>query len=233
MRNKVIEFDTIDAFPLAEQYFIRTSGIDFVSEKHKRMWNRAVQVYEEVQKKIKLRALLSVFSPDELDGKNLSINNVIFTCNAFEQLSKNNIRRVYAYILTAGAWMTESSEIVDQLYADIWGTSFVDAGRDLLKNQIKMIEKEQSEDTVLSESFGPGFYGMDLSQVGRFFQILNSDLIDVILHNSGTMLPQKSIAGFYLALTDENEIPDKDCENCVGNPTGCRFCRAGRLCKNN
>lgn len=227
MHNQIVEFNIKGTYPLAEKYFIQTSGIRTDSEKHRRMWKRAREIFEEIQDQIKLQAIISDYVPDDISGKNLTISGTVFSCNAFEQLSKKDIELVYIYFLTAGQWFTNSEQVIDQLYSDIWGTSFVDAGRDKLRILLSDAEKNSSSDSFLSESFGPGFYGMDLSQIGSFFKVLDAARLGIVLHKSGMMLPQKTIAGFYFYMKKGSTLPDRDCENCIGNQTGCRFCRAG------
>ncbi|MDD2215768.1 MAG: hypothetical protein PHE41_04265, partial [Eubacteriales bacterium] len=113
MKNHVINIQIEEALPLAKLYFLKTSGIGLETDKHKRMWNRAEQVYEDVSKNLQLQAVLSVYSPD-LTGKDMKINGRIFSCNGFEQLEHNCLFRVYAYILTAGDFKVNSDQIVDQ-----------------------------------------------------------------------------------------------------------------------
>ncbi|MDD2477082.1 MAG: hypothetical protein PHI32_14395 [Dysgonamonadaceae bacterium] len=230
MKNHVIKIQTKDALPLAKLYFLKTCGIGLETDKHNRMWDRAKQVYEDVSKNLQLQAVLSVFTPSLIE-KEMNINGRIFSCNGFEQLRHNCLLRVYAYILTAGDCKVNSDQIVDQLFGDIWGTSFIDAGRVLLREQIESLEKRISGESVLSESFGPGYYGMDVTQVKDLFHVVDPGLIHVTLHKSGLMLPLKSCGGFFLSVKEECNLPPRDCESCIGNPAGCHFCQREPITK--
>jgi hypothetical protein len=97
---------------------------------------------------------------DALSGKHRRAFRVTFECNAFQRLDPSHICGVYAYIMTAGTFeLDDAAPILDQLYADIWGTAYVDAGLDVLRRYVEEDLKERSEERELFvlDSLAPDF----------------------------------------------------------------------------
>lgn len=140
-----------------------------------------------------------------------------FTCNAFEMIDPSTVKGVYLYALSVGDFGYPEEPIMDQLYADIWGSSFTDAARILIKKQIE-------EESKLSDSFGPGFYGMDVSEMSKLASILSFDKLEMELKNSRILLPLKSCAGLYFAVTDDYRKMNSECESCRGSHKSCVLC---------
>jgi len=219
MINQVIRIETEEAAPLARQYFIKICGFHREGEKYAKMLSDGLSVREKISEKININAVVSAFGGEVISGDCAEAGGVTFVCNAFSRIKKNNIRRVYAYLLTAGIYkLEENAPIMDQLYADIWGTSFVDAGLEVLK---KRLAGESAY-----EAFGPGFYGMDVDQIKKFFELLDGKKIGMEVRESCLMLPLKSCAGFLIVVRDKSDLPDSDCFNCKAGRKGCEFCHS-------
>lgn len=195
-------------------------------EKHQRMWKDAMAVFEGIKPGIRLIGLLRWGVPDGLEGESLTIQEHTLTSSAFYQLSNAHVERYYAYLLhlqdnpASSKW----DRLSDRLFADIWETAFVDAGRDLVRTKFVYMESETGEGNTLSDSFGPGYYGMDPSQVETLYHLLAAEQIGVTLLSSGMMVPHKSCTGLYLAVEDPTELPRSGCSTCHGNSAGCAFC---------
>ena len=134
-------------------------------------------------------------------------------------------------MLTAGECFFSSEEnIMDFLYADIWGTNYVDAGIELLKEKLQEDLKtrfsvEEGKENYLSDEFGPGYFGMPVIETKKFNEILDGSQIGVKVKESGLIIPQKSCSGLYLVLNDRNIKFEKDCLKCKGTVSGCQFCK--------
>lgn len=224
MTNAVLHtYSAADALPIAWQYYLKTCGLEGTQDapRHARMRARSLAVLEEVLPKVSIRALSARFSGDCICGETLLLDGIPFECRAFGRLERGRVRAVYPYLLTAGDVFLETENVSDQLFADIWGTSFTDAGVELLAGELAL----ENEGYVLSSSFGPGFFGMEIGMMERFFSLFDAAQIGVTLRSNSLLLPLKSCAGFFISLSDEWMLPTKDCESCIGNPGGCRFCR--------
>lgn len=219
MNNEVIRIHIDDVDPLATDYFAKICGFNREGPKYKRLTDMGMAVKERLKDKVEIRAIVSSFQKEVILGNTAVINGVTFVCNAFEQIEVESILEIYAYILTAGIYELEEDEpIMNQLYADIWGTSYVDAGLEVLKNILQ-------KDGIL-DSFGPGYYGMEVTQVGKFFKILDGDKIGVQVRNNSLMIPLKSCTGFLISVDDETKLPASDCKSCQSEYKNCIFCQA-------
>lgn len=231
MKNLVVIFSEEEAYARAEKNFIDSCGLDLNREKHRRMMEEGLNARTQGLEGVHIRALISSFEPEVFRDHRITIGDVEFTCKAFDQMAKENILKIYAYVITAGEIIySDDDNILKQLYSDIWGTAYTDAGRAMLEEFLKSdAEKNypgQIEKTIfLTNSFGPGFYGMMTSQTKEFCNILDTEKIGIEIRDSGIMVPLKTCAGIYMLVNDEKCIPHPDCQQCIGNPKGCKFCR--------
>ncbi|MEG0924867.1 MAG: vitamin B12 dependent-methionine synthase activation domain-containing protein [Anaerovoracaceae bacterium] len=223
MDNMKLVFDEEKAFPLAEQRFITTCGFDMTTAKHKKMMNMGLKVREDGVEGIKIQALVEHYNGDVFKDHKIVVNGAEIFCNFFEQIPDEAVDGIYFYIITAGECNFSSEEnIMDFLYADIWGTSYVDAGVELLEKKLK---EDLDKDKYLSVCFGPGYFGMPVIETKNFFEILDGNEIGVQVKDSGLMIPQKTCSGLYLVLNNNDIVFEKDCMKCHGNKSGCQFCR--------
>ena len=219
MNNQVIHIEADEASQLAKEYFIKICGFNREGDKYSKMLAEGLSVREGIGEKININAIVSAYQNDVISGDSAIIDSVTFTCSAFRQIKKESVKSVFAYLLTAGIYeLDENAPIMNQLYADIWGTSFVDAGLEVLKKRLA--------DGFAYEAFGPGFYGMDVDQLSKFFDLLDGSKIGMTIRGSGLMLPLKSCAGFLITVDDKSDLPDANCKNCRAYQKGCEFCHA-------
>ena len=230
MNNQVYHLDRRKADSYAEEYFLTICGLkNREGGKYKRMLDQGMSIRSRVRDGIDLKAVVSCYGREILSGNKATIGTTEFICNGFQQLDHEKIQRIYAYILTAGNFELDDNEpVIDQLYADIWGTSYTDAGLEVLKEQLQEVCNStcEGQDAVILDAFGPGFYGMDVEQVGKFFEILDGTLIGVKARTNSLMLPLKSCAGFIIAADRGTSLPSKDCKSCRSDHSGCEFCHA-------
>lgn len=222
LEQTLYTFKAADAMPGAWRYYLKTCGLEEKpdSPKHARMLARSTAVLDTVLPQLNLRAVTAELPGNCLDGETLDAYGTRFVCRAFARLTPSRVRAVYPYVLTAGDIFMDTENVSDQLFADIWGTSFTDAGIELLEDRLEKL----NPGLTLSSSFGPGFFGMDISMMQRFFEALDPGAIGVTLRSSSLLLPLKSCAGFFISLLDEWSLPTRDCESCLGSAGGCRFC---------
>ncbi|MEG2199122.1 MAG: hypothetical protein RRY25_02390, partial [Anaerovorax sp.] len=212
------------------------SGLNREGEKYKKMRKEAFLIKETVKSRVNIKAVVSYVEPVHIREKTLEVGGHIFQSNAFSRIDENSIKGAFVYVITAGDYELEEQPILEQLYADIWGNSYVDVGRDVLKEKLlKLIAEDPwfvnlagDKPLKLSDSFGPGFYGMDVAQVKELFEIQNGNEINVELKNSSVMVPIKSCAGLYLLADESYEELEPECADCLGNVTSCKLCKIGR-----
>ncbi|HVI41827.1 MAG TPA: hypothetical protein VM577_14335 [Anaerovoracaceae bacterium] len=229
MKNQVIHLNIDEADLFASDYFINICGFHREGEKYKRLLAHGMQIKGRIIDKIDLQAVVSSFDRDIISGNTAQIGEVAFVCNAFQQINRDSIQKVYLYIFTSGDFeLNDDDSIIDQLYADIWGTAYTDAGLEVLKNYLMddfNKNNSKSEATVM-DPFGPGFYGMDVDQVGKFFEVLDGGKIGVKARTNSLMVPLKSCAGFFVVVDDGTALPAADCKSCHADHKGCEYCQA-------
>lgn len=229
MKNTIITIEEEKVAQLAREYFIRSSGLDREGEKFDKMRIQADKVHREIVERVDIKAIVSYFDQFTLKDSTLTIDGRDFECNPFFLIKPEEIKGAYVYVLTGGDYYLEDREIMDQLFADIWGTSYVDAGRCaldqcVLEEYFSSHPEEKREDVLISDSFGPGYYGMETGNTRRIFEILDAAEIGVDCRQSGVMVPLKSCTGIYLVVKAGTELPSIECEDCLGHNISCNMC---------
>lgn len=231
MRRAIVTFEEEDVREKAQGYFIKYSGLDLSKEKHKRMYKDAVKVWEAGLEGISLSALISSYGPEAYTDQKIAIDGNEIRCQAFSQIPDSNVLALYLYLITAGECLCNSEKpISNQLYADIWGTAYVDAGRDHLEELIRRdaedkLKKRPGIEGCLSIPISPGFFGMTTEESKTISAILSGQDMGITVKDNGVMLPLKSCSGIYLVVRDLSKMPLAGCKNCIGNPGGCKLCR--------
>ena len=236
MKNQVIQLNIDEADRYAPDYFLNICGFkNREGDKFKRLLDHGMQIKDRIIDTIDLKAVVSSFDKDIISGNTAQIGDVVFVCNAFQQLNHDSIKKIYAYVFTSGGCeLNDQDPIMDQLYTDIWGTAYTDAGLEVLKQHLKDdfeksngVRKGNGEKAItILDPFGPGFYGMEVDQVGKFFEVLDGDKIGVKARSSSIMLPLKSCVGFFVIVDDDTKLPSADCKSCRADHKGCEYCQS-------
>ena len=227
MRNQKVSIRESAAYPFARERFIQTCGFNLETAKHQRMMKMGEKVREDGVDGIQIDALVSFYGKEVFQGDTIKVEDMELTCNYFSQIPKDAVEGIYFYMLTVGECLFTSEEnIMDFLYADIWGTNYVDAGIHVLTEEFIKKDMEERFDGkgYLSEQFGPGYFGMPVIETKKFFDVLDPKLINVWVKDSGLMIPQKTCAGLYIVYNQDNIKAEVSCMQCKGNSKGCQFC---------
>jgi len=112
--------------------------------------------------------------------------------------------------------------MLEQVYAYIWGTAFTDAAREYFKHEIL-------KDKEVSDGFGPGFYGMPMTQMKNIAALADAEKINVAVKENGLLVPLKSCAGIYFEVDGRYKKMKKECGECWGNPSGCTMCNIANV----
>jgi hypothetical protein len=218
-----------EADVFAMEYFMKICGFNREGEKYQRMLKQGLDIKEMIKDRVEIKAVVSSFPGSTITGNTAVLSGITFECNAFQRLDPEHISGIYAYIMSAGIYeLDDNDPIMDQLFADIWGTAYVDAGLEALKRFVETdIRNACGKDNItVLDSFGPGFYGMEVTQIGKFFELLDGDKIGVKARSNSLMLPLKSCSGFFVAVDDLTRLPASDCQSCRGGAKNCAFCQA-------
>ena len=218
MYEKFFYADKVQCAELGEKLFIEQSGVGKEGTKFERMRKNAFKIRNSVEERINTRALYKYYDRFELKGDTLRAGGTAFKCTAFEQIDREAVEGVLFYAACAGDFELENVSVIDMLYADIWGNAFTDAVRFLLKEELEKFH-------MLSDSFGPGFYGMDVSYMKEMAQIIDFGELGMRLHKDRILLPLKSCAGMYLAVNDKYRKLHSECQFCRGSRISCNLCQ--------
>lgn len=218
MRIQTFNVNRKECNDLAHKIFMQVSGINREGRKFERMKQDAFRMREAIADNVKIRAAYAYYDDVTLKGRQAVLGGKTLYCSAFEQISPDSVNGAYIYALSVGDFGLPEEPIMDQLYADIWGTAFTDAVRLLMK-------KELEQESKLSDSFGPGFYGMDVSDMETLSSLLSFEDLEIELRHSRIIVPLKSCAGMYFSVNDNYQYLKQECENCRGTHTSCKLCQ--------
>lgn len=226
MKNHVVAWDSMVGKELIEAYYLRICGFHKNKASLQKKKAYAVECLQNVLGQSKTLAIVSSYDGSVITDEGLQIENCSFSCPQLATVKAENVIALYAFALTVGDAEAPETRVLQQAFYDIGGTAIADAARDLLQMWIK---RQYRLECCVSDSFGPGFYGMASSDVRKFFTFLDCDKIGLHLMPSGFMMPAKSCVGFYLVTKSEADLPKLDCSHCLSHGKMCNYCKAGRM----
>lgn len=218
MKEIAFEIDPAECGRIAHEIFIKDSGVGRPGKKFERMRKAAFEIRNRIESNVEIRFACRFYDNVKLAGNKAIINDRTFTCSAFEQIEGTAVEGVYIYAVCAGDFAMPDENIMDQVYADIWGTAFTDAVRLLIKRELEKTAK-------LSDSFGPGFYGMDVSEMALIDELIDFADIGIELRNGTIMVPLKSCAGMFFKVNESYKPLNAACANCRGSHVSCGLCQ--------
>ena len=233
--DRILQLNEAELYPIAKKYFMDYSGLDASKEKHRRMISTAEKVRLDGLLGINVRAVVSRWDGECISNGKLVKEGTALECRAFSQIPDGSVKQIYAFAVTAGECLyNDDDPITNQLFADTWGTTYVDVARMLLEKAFKeeMALNFKGQNVSLSAHFGPGFYGMPITENITLCRLLSADSIGIHTKDNGLMIPLKSCSGLYFATCDTRSLPKQSCEQCVGNAAGCAYCVSENSRKN-
>lgn len=197
----------------------------------------ANHLYEKYFKDAFVEILLQAFSKQSVQKNGFSFGKETkIRCDILERLKlgQDDILSGYLYLFHAPKivkeWKKECEELplLEQYYIENWKIAILDAGRDWIRDYL--YQKNNTNPIwpsyYVTESFGPGFYGMGMEELPAFFKVLDGKAVGVNLNKNGNMEPLKSCIGIYLVTKkDISLFMGRDCVNCMGNKLGCIACK--------
>lgn len=226
MKNIVVELDKDRGRDRAQDYFLDMCGLYRRMDINTKHLDDSLDTLEDIYGHIQIQAIFSKYDRQCVQGGQLVLDDTVFSCRALSQVPESDILNVYIYLLTVGDVNLLCERVLYQVYYDMWQTAFVDVGRDLLREHIKSTLNYKI--FAISDTFGPGFFGMPVADTRKFFEILDAGRIGASINPDGFMRPIKSYAGFFLITDKVESLPSKDCENCVSSGKTCSYCKTGR-----
>jgi hypothetical protein len=229
MKNQIIHFDKVLGKELAEKAFRAMCGYSRTKNVPQKKIEKSLRSLDDVYNQLELNVLISEYEKNCIDGTEILLDGELFTCDALSQIPAEEIERIYIYLLTVGELTLSDVSMLNRVYYDIWQNSYIDVGQEILRQHLQGLSC--NADKFISDNFGPGYFGMDTSQLEQFFAILDGEKICVKLLDSGFMSPSKSYAGFFLVTNSRQDFVGSDCEHCMSSGKTCVYCKAGRKIK--
>lgn len=221
MKSRFITFEEEAVRAEAEKYLISSCGLNRKGSRFQKMKRESFSLRDDIKDSITIRGVMMQSFEFTLSKNILTISGVPFRCNAFERINFSDVSIIYAFVITSGEQTKCTESITKLFYGDIWGTSYVEGGRMALAQFIR----EENPEKFVSDSFGPGFFGMPIEDIESFFKLLDCGEAGIYKQENGTMMPGKSLAGIFLVMEKECDWLIGDCASCIGDAGGCQFCR--------
>ena len=117
----------------------------------------------------------------------------------------------------------EESSLLEKYYVECLMIAATDVLRDWIRSYIERKHSVRHKKYV-TDSFGPGFYGMEMEMTETLLALMNAEKAGVSYEN-GSMQPAMSVAGIYLVSKEDVFPVCRDCEDCIGQKSGCEFCK--------
>lgn len=229
MKEKIVKLNYEDAEPIARNYFIEVSGLNADKVYHEELLTEALQLLENCKPGIDLTAIIAPLNPDDFRDSSIFMGQIQFTCTAFQQIDPDRVNAIFVYLMSLGECSLGVNNLAEQYYADLWGDGFLEAGRQILREQIRIHEIHDVEQYHVSESFGPGFYGMPLDKLSDLYRELDGSKIGINAEMDGVSSKDKFSGGFFFITNGEGVLPTEECKNCIGHEGGCLFCGGKNL----
>lgn len=224
MKNQIINIPIEELFLRSEPYFLKMCGFGREEENRDRI-REAESIWEQYKDQFQFHCIVSSYSSEIFCGDTIHAENEEIICKVFQKIPKSDLFNVYFYGMCLEDVKTDGLDLLEEFYLDTWMTSFLDGGRDWLRDMFTQRERfAGNQEVFLTDAFGPGFYGIGIEEVPNFLRILNGEKIGLFWQR-GMMTPAKSNVGLYLALSGESSLPSKDCANCLSSQTRCEFCK--------
>lgn len=225
MKNEILILDKEKGRKIAEEYFSKICGFEKNKRISEKRIKKSMDLLQDIDDQLNIKILISEYEGNCFLGTELNLDEITFKCDVFSQIQPDDVIKIYIYLLTVGDLDIQGVPMSKKIYYDIWQTAYMDMGRDLLDEYIKEIQEVQN--IYVSESFAPGFFGIPSNDIEKFSKILEPSKIDMQIVNSGSMIPQKSYAGFTIVTSKPLDIPKKDCKHCEARGVNCMYCRGG------
>lgn len=201
-------------------YMQKMCGFDREGEKFAKLEAKAVKLRDSLFDDATVEVLLDYLPVDAIQGGTISINGKSVPCFALEKIPKEAIAKVALFATHAPMPDFQGLPFSQVYIADSWQTAILDGTREYLQEYL-----QSQWGGYVTDAIGPGFFGMEGETVADFAKALDCQKIGITLMESGMMMPVKSVVGLFLILREDYALPSRDCASCVGNHSGCNFCK--------
>lgn len=198
------------------------------TEAAKQQRQEANLIYEKFLKHRSIDILLHPFDRSCVGRTAFRFGTEEISCSVLERIETDWIQQGYLYAFHAPMLRLQGEELtlLQQFYIESWQIAMLDAARDWLQEYLARRHSVRKQ-AYVTDSFGPGFYGMQMDALEKLCNCLDLKRAGIALTENGNLKPLKSIVGLHL-VSDRDVAPViRDCSSCLGNLGGCTLCRRG------
>ncbi len=224
--NQMMRIATPTLYERSEPYMTSMCGFDRGNKMSEKILKKAMRVRNKTFDETHMDLILAPLDTTAIVDSTLQLGTDSIGCYVFDRIPKAQIEKLVLFALHAPMPDLEHLPISELYLADTWQTAFVDGARDYLREHLEAEYTAKTGRAIcVTDAVGPGFYGMHSEDIEPFFQILDADKAGITLTQSGMMNPVKSIVGFFIVVKENFTLPATDCATCMGNKSGCTFCK--------
>lgn len=220
-RNNIVCM-TVDENALknrAEQLFLLMSGFSKTNPPTKYQREDIDSVWRSVAQKIQLDVFVKPVLQYTFCENYMVLETETIYYNLPLSKYPEQITGVYAFLVSEQTIAKDGQDTLEQLYTHIWQNAYLDAAREWLKEWIG-----KKSTSFVSQSIAPGFYGIALKEMEKFYNIAGGQQTTVRFRENGMLDPEKSVLGIYLTMTEDINIFGRQCANCLARGKNCEFC---------
>lgn len=234
MENKIMRLKTEQLYATAEPYMAVICGYHREREGSEKIRRKAMAARERYFADTITEVLYMPFGTECIQDTGFRFGQTQIPCRQLSGMDRDSILGGYVFLFHAPMINLDEIPVSEAYMIDSWQTSFVDTGRDMLRELfLQMAEQSEKKKLFITDTIAPGMFGIAGDQVPAFFEFLDGKQIGISLTSSGMMDPVKSFVGIFLILDRESIMAEVDCRECLSNHKGCAYCRnyAARLMK--
>ncbi len=220
---KKIFFKEDEILPFARIRFEEMAGITQNRESNSAVMNIAESVRKKVMSDIEIKGNVLLTEKQKIEYEIMEVEDYMFSSPYFIRIPNEIIEGTFFYLFMIEN-RTEKKlnrlNSLESVFADLWGTAYIDAVVELLQKKLKRTFCGK----FLSENFGPGYFGMPITDSKKYFDLLDGKTLGINLHENGILSPEKSCTGFFF-ITNKEIGRNASCKKCIGNRRNCNLCR--------
>lgn len=229
-KDEILEVEINELIVDMEAEIEKSCGFDTMDAEMKRQHKEIISAsYDKFFIGKKIEVLLKQLDKSVVTSERFVFGEEKIKCNALERMNvkDGDIDCIYLYtfgIKEIDESKLKESSLLEKYYVECLMIAATDVLRDWLR---KYIERKHSvrHKKYVSDSFGPGFYGMDVDAVPKLVKLTDGEKVGVSADENGNMHPVKSCIGIFIVTKKECVERIKDCAFCIGNKGGCAVCR--------
>lgn len=204
MKTKYFEISANKLFEESLKSCIEICEIKTDTVRGKKILGKCIETRDRFCKNCIVKVLVSPFSSDCVTEEAFMIEDKVIFCNDLGKINAANIIGGYIYAIFVDPLDFEMMSTLQMYYADCWLSSFVEVAWKgiqslLIKESIKDFQADEYAGRItISESYAPGFGGMEMKSLSDIFELMKLYEYGMELQDEYIIIPSKCIIGIYL-----------------------------------